>query len=358
MTEKCSTPPWTNHLANKALTLELHQRKSRNYNKSNSQLRGRKTPSEMSADSTSTSSDRTLWLNVVLPVVMTSNKEGSWTFLVAISKASKCSSHTWSIQLEPWLKITISREENKLTKMVRRRMPIHLEVRLLTPASLVEFSRGRRALFWSVKLNINLDQLQALQLTTSPLTMDISNSQGCSNRTSQGVNSKEGQVSTLTLTTCLKEQGHQWRHLVRKWGNQSNQFLIYTSKAHQGRHLWGIERLILTYRRLSRALICPAYWRRSSEPKRGLTCWKWNRRQLLHLTRNFRGAGIRTRSITFRNSSINKLPGKRKLTTSVTVTAIIRSINSTSNHLLKYWRHMNESWWTWQHLTSRFIASL
>ena len=237
-------------------------------------------------------------------------------------------------------------------------MPIHLEVKLLTPASLVEFSRDRRALFWRLKLNINSGQLQALQLTTSPLMMDISNSQGHSNRTSREVNSREGQMNTSTPTTCLEERGHQWRHSVRKWGNQLNQCLIYTSKAHRGQHPCSIEWTILTHRSRLRALICPAYWRQSSEPKRGSTCWKWKHRQLPRLTRNCRGAGIRTRSITFRNSSEDKLPGKRKLTTSVTVTAIIRNINSISNHLLKYWRHTNESWWTWQHLTSRFIASL
>ena len=239
-------------------------------------------------------------------------------------------------------------------------MPIHLEVILLTPASLGEFSRDRRAPFSRIKLNINSDQLQALQLTTSPLMMDISNSQGPYSRTLQAVNSKEGQKSTSTLTSCSEGQGHQWRHSVRRWGNQSNQCSIYTSKARQGRHPWPFVKPIMTYRSRSRALNCPACWHQSSGPKRRSICWKWNRRQSLRLTRNFRDAGIQTRSITFRNSSGDKLPRKPKLTTSVTGTAIIRSISidSTSIHLQKYWRHMNESWWTWQHLTSHCIASL
>ena len=266
ITEKCSTPSWIIHIANKAPKPELHQRKSLNYNKSNSRLQDRNKPSKMSVDNISTSSERTLWLNVALLAVMTSNKAGSWISLAVISKASKFSSHTWSIQLEPWLKIIILREKNKITKMVHRRMPIHLVVRLLTPASLVEFSRGRKALYSRLRLNINSDQLQALQLTTSPLMIDISNNQGPSNRTSRGVNLREDQMSTSIPTTCLEEQGHQWRHSVRKWGNQLNQCLIYTNKAHQRRHPWSIEWLILTHRSLLRALICPAYWRRSSEP--------------------------------------------------------------------------------------------
>ena len=181
MIEKCSMPLWTGHTASKALKLELHQRRIRNWNKSNWPLRAPDKPFKMSANSISTSSGRILRLNVDPSAVMMSSKAGSWTYWAAISKASECSSHTWLNGLEPWLKITIWRE---ITVMVHRRMLTHLEVKLLRLASLDELNRDQRAPYWRPKLSINSDQLQALRSTTSLPMMDIFNSREHSSRTS------------------------------------------------------------------------------------------------------------------------------------------------------------------------------